>query len=56
MHYKEKYFKFIDKDYLVCIKDKNDKLISFAITMLPYSHALQKAKRENFPIRLVAFT
>lgn len=48
-HYKEKYFKFIDKDYIVCIKDKNDQLISFAITMPSYSKALQKAKGKLFP-------
>ncbi|KAF5303446.1 hypothetical protein FQR65_LT18985 [Abscondita terminalis] len=41
--YKEKYFGFIDKDFIVCITDANDKLISFAITMPSYSKALQKA-------------
>ncbi|MDO4763045.1 MAG: GNAT family N-acetyltransferase [Flavobacteriaceae bacterium] len=48
-HYKEKYFKFIDKDYIVCIQDKNNELISFAITMPSYSKALQKAKGKLFP-------
>lgn len=48
-HYKEKYFKFIDKDYIVCIKDKSGCLISFAITMPSYSKALQKAKGKLFP-------
>lgn len=48
-HYKEKYFSFIDKDYIVCIKDKNDRLISFAITMPSYSKALQKANGKLFP-------
>ena len=48
-HYKEKYFKFIDKDYIVCIKDKSSSLISFAITMPSYSKALQKAKGKLFP-------
>ena len=48
-HYKEKYFKFIDKDYIVCIKDKYGSLISFAITMPSYSKALQKAKGKLFP-------
>jgi len=48
-HYKEKYFKFIDKDYIVCIKDKYGSLISFAITMPSYSRALQKAKGKLFP-------
>ena len=48
-HYKEKYFKFIDKDYIICIKDKSGSLISFAITMPSYSKALQKAKGKLFP-------
>lgn len=48
-HYKEKYFGFIDKDYIVCIKDKQNQLISFAITMPSYSKALQKAKGKLFP-------
>ena len=48
-HYKEKYFKFIDKDYIVCIKDKSGSLISFAITMPSYAKALQKAKGKLFP-------
>ena len=48
-HYKEKYFKFIDKDYIVCIKDKYGSLISFAITMPSYAKALQKAKGKLFP-------
>lgn len=47
--YKEKYFKFIDKDYVVCIVDKNNQLISFAITMPSYSRALQKANGKLFP-------
>ena len=48
-HYKEKYFKFIDKDYIVCIKNRYGSLVSFAITMPSYSKALQKAKGKLFP-------
>ena len=48
-HYKEKYFGFIDKDYIICIADKNNDLIAFAITMPSYSRALQKAKGKLFP-------
>ena len=48
-HYKEKYFGFIDKDYIICIKDKDDNLISFAITMPSYSRALQKSKGKLLP-------
>ena len=47
--YREKYFNFIDKDYIVCIVDEHDELISFAITMPSYSEALQKAKGKLFP-------
>ncbi len=47
--YKEKYFGFIDKDYVVCIVDEHNELISFAITMPSYSEALQKAKGKLFP-------
>jgi GNAT superfamily N-acetyltransferase len=47
--YKEKYFGFIDKDYITCVADENDNLIAFAITMPSYSKALQKAKGKLFP-------
>lgn len=47
--YKEKYFKLIDKDFIVCIADENDNLISFAITMPSYSKALQKSKGKLLP-------
>jgi len=47
--YKEKYFGFIDKDYIICIEDENRNLISFAITMPSYSKALQKANGKLFP-------
>lgn len=47
--YKEKYFPFIDKDYIICVADENDNLISFAVTMPSYSRALQKANGKIFP-------
>lgn len=47
--YKEKYFGFIDKDYITCVADENANLIAFAITMPSYSKALQKAKGKLFP-------
>ncbi|MEJ8598411.1 GNAT family N-acetyltransferase [Riemerella anatipestifer] len=47
--YKEKYFGFIDKDYIICISDEHNDLIAFAITMPSYSRALQKAKGKLFP-------
>ncbi|WP_052911765.1 GNAT family N-acetyltransferase [Riemerella anatipestifer] len=47
--YKEKYFGFIDKDYIICISDEHNDLIAFAITMPSYSRVLQKAKGRLFP-------
>lgn len=48
--YKEKYFSFINKDFVVCITDEYNDLIAFAITMPSYSKALQKAKGKLFPL------
>ncbi|KPE49737.1 GNAT family N-acetyltransferase [Chryseobacterium indologenes] len=47
--YKEKYFKFIDKDFIVCIADEHNNLVSFAITMPSYSKALQKSGGKILP-------
>ncbi len=47
--YREKYFPFIDKDYIVCVEDEHHDLVAFAITMPSYSVALQKAKGKLFP-------
>lgn len=47
--YKEKYFPLLDKDFIICIVDENNNLISFAITMPSYSKALQKSKGKLLP-------
>lgn len=47
--YKEKYFGFINKDFVICITDNTGELIAFAITMPSYSKALQKANGKLFP-------
>ncbi len=47
--YKEKYFGFINKDFIICIENEKKELISFAITMPSYSRALQKAGGKLFP-------
>ena len=47
--YREKYFPFIDKNYVICVEDEHHELIAFAITMTSYSKALQKAKGKLFP-------
>lgn len=47
--YKEKFLPYIDKNYVICVVDENDQLVSFAITMPSYSKALQKAKGKLLP-------
>ena len=42
-HYKDKYFNFINPEYITCIMDKNKKLIAFSIVMPSFSKALKKA-------------
>ena len=48
-YYKEKYFSFIQPDYITCIKDKNDELVAFSIVMPSFSKALKKANGSLFP-------
>lgn len=47
--YKEKFFPLIAKNYVICVVDENNQLISFAVTMPSYSKALQKAKGKLLP-------
>ena len=47
--YKEKYFPFIDKNYIICVEDENHQLVAFAITMPSYSKALQKSHGKLWP-------
>lgn len=47
--YKEKYFPLIDKNYVICVVDEHEELVSFAITMPSYSRALQKSKGKLLP-------
>ena len=48
-HYKKKYLKFLHPDFISCVKDKDGKMIAFAITMPSFSKAFQKAKGSIFP-------
>ncbi|WP_047245667.1 hypothetical protein [Maribacter thermophilus] len=48
-YFKKKYISFINPEYIKFIKDKDDKLIAFAIVMPSFSEALQKAKGKLFP-------
>jgi len=47
--YKEKFFPMIAKNYVICVVDEHDELVSFAVTMPSYSKALQKAKGKLLP-------
>lgn len=47
--YREKYFKLLNKDYLICIADSKNELVGFAVTMPSYSLALQKSKGKLLP-------
>ncbi len=48
-YFKKKYISFINPEYIKFIKDKEDKLIAFAIVMPAFSKALQKANGKLFP-------
>ena len=48
-HYKDKYFNFINPEYITCIMDKNKKLIAFSIVMPSFSKAFKKANGSLFP-------
>ncbi|MFS4415664.1 GTP cyclohydrolase [Maribacter sp. 2307ULW6-5] len=48
-YFKKKYISFINPEYIKFIKDKEDRLIAFAIVMPAFSKALQKAKGKLWP-------
>ncbi|WP_282629902.1 GNAT family N-acetyltransferase [Empedobacter sedimenti] len=48
-HYKKKYLKFIHPDFISCVKDKNGKMIAFAVTMPSFSKAFQKTNGKLLP-------
>ena len=41
-HYKKRYFKYVHKDFVKCVVDKNNHLIAFTITMPSFTRALQR--------------
>ena len=49
-HFKEKYIRFINPEYIKFVVDKNDKLVAFAIVMPSFSKALQRAKGKLLPL------
>ena len=48
-YYKEKYFQFIDPQYIKCITRSDGKLIAFAVILPLFSKALKKANGSMFP-------
>ncbi|MDT8414523.1 MAG: GNAT family N-acetyltransferase [Flavobacteriaceae bacterium] len=48
-YYKKKYFPYLNPEFVICLKDQNDKIISFAIMMPSLSKALKKANGSLFP-------
>ncbi|MEH6706211.1 MULTISPECIES: GTP cyclohydrolase [Galbibacter] len=48
-HYKNKYLKFLDPDYVNLIADENNNLVAFSVIMPSFSKALQKANGKLFP-------
>ena len=48
-HYKNKYLKFLDPDFVILIADENDNLVGFSVIMPSFSEALQKANGKLFP-------
>ena len=47
--YKEKYFRYINPEFIKCITGKDDELIAFCITMPSFTKALKKANGKMFP-------
>lgn len=48
-YFKEKFIGLINPEYIIFIADKEDNLVSFAITLPSFSKALQKANGNLFP-------
>ncbi|MDG3581918.1 MULTISPECIES: GTP cyclohydrolase [Galbibacter] len=48
-HYKNKYLKFLDPDFVVLIADEDDNLVGFSVIMPSFAKALQKANGKLFP-------
>ncbi len=51
--YKEKYFRYINPEFIKCITGKDDELIAFCITMPSFTKALKKANGKMFPFGFI---
>lgn len=50
---KNKFISFVNPEYIKFILDKEDKLVTFSITMPSFARALQKAKGKLFPFGFI---
>lgn len=48
-YYKEKYFRYLHPEFIICVADGDGNLVAFAITMPSFARALQKAGGKLFP-------
>jgi hypothetical protein len=49
IYFKKKFINFINPEYIKFVLDKNDRLITFSITMPSFARAFQKANGKLFP-------
>jgi hypothetical protein len=49
IYFKKKFISFINPEYIKFVLDKNDKLITFSVTMPSFAKAFQKANGKLFP-------
>ena len=48
-YFKKKFISFVNTDYIIIIVDKDDNIIRFALVLLAFAKALQKANGKLFP-------
>ncbi|MDZ4148636.1 MAG: GTP cyclohydrolase [Flavobacteriaceae bacterium] len=48
-YYKKKYFTYLNPEFIICVKDENNKIVAFSIMMPSLSKALKKADGKLFP-------
>ena len=53
--YKEKYFRYINPEFIKCIDNEENELVAFCITMPSFTKALKKANGRMFPFGFLYF-
>jgi len=48
-YYKDKYFRYLHPDFIICVADQDSNLVAFAITMPSFARGLQRAQGKLFP-------